>query len=121
MLMSQIDERNQSISRRDIHMLNKKSDYNNNNIEIYEHQRYDIKHETINRRDVLIKNAIFLSSISSITSGRPQASFAKESSIGSSSDNPVAILGGAGKTGKEVAKALAGEDVWYINDKEWYR
>ena len=115
MLMSQIDERNQSISRREIHVLNKYSDHNNNNIGIYEHQRYDIKHETINRRDMLIKNAILLSSISPITSGRPQVSFAKDISIGSSSDNPVAIIGGGGKTGKEVAKALAGEGMYGIS------
>jgi len=94
MLMSQIDEVNQSICRRD-----------------NEHQRYDIKHKTINRRDMLIKNAILLSSITS----RPQVSFAKDISIGSSSDNPVAILGGGGKTGKEVAKALAGEGMYGIS------
>lgn len=103
MLMSQIDEDNQSICRRD-----------------NEHQRYDIKHKTINRRDMLIKNAILLSSI---TFGRPHVSFAaKDISIGSSSDNPVsssdnpvAILGGGGKTGKEVAKALAGEGMYGIS------
>jgi len=115
MLMSQIDEHNQSISRRDIHMLNKNSEHNNNNIEIYDHQRYDIKHETMSRRDMLIKNVIFLSSISSITSARPHISFAKDKSIGSSSENPVAILGGGGKTGKEVAKALAGGGMYGIS------
>ena len=115
MLMSQIDEDNQSISRRDIHMLNKNYEHNNNNIEIYDHQRYDIKHETMSRRDMLIKNVIFLSSISSITSARPHISFAKDKSIGSSSENPVAILGGGGKTGKEVAKALAGEGMYGIS------
>ena len=95
MLMSQINEDNQSISRRD----NK-------------HQRYGMKHETTSRRDMLIKNAILLSSI---TSGRPHVSFAKDISIGSSADNPVAILGGGGKTGKEVAKALAGEGMYGIS------
>ena len=104
-----------SISRRDILIKGSEHNNNNNSIEIYyEHQRYAIKDETISRRDMLIKNAILLSSISSITSGRPHTSFAKDMSIGSSSDNPVAILGGGGKTGKEVAKALYGEGMYGI-------
>eukprot|EP01083_Nonionella_stella_P062453 162358_1 len=72
MLLSQIDGHNneidehngQSISRRDTFIKDSE-----NNIKIDEYQKYAISYETISRRDMLIKNAILLSSISSITTG----------------------------------------------------
>jgi len=67
------------------------------------------------RRDFIINsgNALLLSSMSVII-GSPPAAFAEGVSVGSSPEKPVAILGGGGKTGKEVAAALAKEGMYGI-------
>lgn len=66
------------------------------------------------RREMIINNAIFLSSsIIPVISGRPHVAFANELSIGSN-EHPVAIIGGGGKTGKEVANALAKEGMYGV-------
>lgn len=68
------------------------------------------------RRDFIVngRNALLLSSIS-VISGSPSVAHAKgEVPVGSLPDRPVAILGGGGKTGKEVAAALAREGMYGV-------
>ena len=62
------------------------------------------------RRDLICNSALVLSSLSAI----PYTAFAAASStpIGSISDRPIAIIGGGGRGGKEIAKALASEGMY---------
>lgn len=62
------------------------------------------------RRDLIVNSALVLSSLSAI----PYTAFAAASStpIGSISDRPIAIIGGGGRGGKEIAKALASEGMY---------
>jgi len=61
------------------------------------------------RRDLIVNSALVLSSLSAI----PYTAFAAASApIGSISEKPIAIIGGGGRGGKEIAKALASEGMY---------
>lgn len=65
--------------------------------------------QSSSRRDFIISSSVAVVGISTL----PGYAFAAEN-IGKSKDSPVAIIGGGGRTGKEVAAALAKEGLYGI-------